>query len=146
MILCSYILRIKRVKFKTYENGIQINFNTDLNELNTNKTVIDQILINLISNAIKYSDKPIVAIEIGISEQNNSYAFYIKDNGPGIAPEYHTRIFELFQVLSAKDKYGKSGHGIGLATVKKIVERSGGNISVSSILGTSTTFQFTISK
>ena len=81
-------LKKEIISLFAYENGLQIFFKSELAEIFANKTALDQILINLISNAIKYNDKPTVAIEISISEQSKNYLFYIKDNGPGIAPEY----------------------------------------------------------
>ena len=77
-------LKKDTISLFAYENGLQIFFRSELVEIFANKTAIDQILINLISNAIKYNDKPTVAIEIGIVEQGKNYVFYVKDNGPGI--------------------------------------------------------------
>jgi signal transduction histidine kinase len=129
-----------------YEQNLTLNFNTSLNDIVVNKTVLEQILINLISNSIKYCDKDEVKIEIGINSLESHYEFYVNDNGPGIAKEYQEKIFKIFEVLTAEDKFGRAGNGIGLATVKKIVEKSGGIIKVESEIGKGSTFMFTIEK
>jgi signal transduction histidine kinase len=70
----------------------------------------------------------------------------IKDNGPGISPENHTKIFQIFTVLKSKDKFGVAGNGIGLVTVKKLIEALGGAITVESSVGEGATFIFDIKK
>lgn len=112
----------------------------------TNKAALDQILINLLANAIKYNDKAITEIKIGISETDKYYELFIQDNGPGIAPKNQEKIFKVFEVLSESDKYGRSGNGIGLVTVKKLVEKLGGIIKLESIMGEGSKFTFTIEK
>ena len=69
------------------------------------------------------------------------YKFYVKDDGPGIEPEYHEKIFEIFQTLKSRDEFESTG--IGLSIVKKIVEFQGGRITVDSALGAGATFYFT---
>ncbi len=128
------------------DNTCRINLKTDLDTISVNQTAIDQILINLVANAIKYNDKEVAEVEIGISEDQYHYLFYVKDNGPGIAPEDQKKIFGIFEVLGVTDKFGQSGNGIGLATVKKIVEMQGGSIAVASKLGEGATFTFTLEK
>ena len=130
----------------TFDNNVSIMLTTNLNEVLANKTVLEQILINLISNAIKYSDKNTVKIELGVKEKEFNYEFYVLDNGPGIAKENQSRIFQIFEVLDSNDKYGNVGNGIGLATVKKMVEKSGGTIKVESKLGQGAKFRFTLKK
>ncbi|MGK4566893.1 sensor histidine kinase [Flavobacterium sp. 3HN19-14] len=114
--------------------------------LYTNRVALQQILINLIANAIKYNDKIKVEIEIGFAEAEETYEFFIKDNGPGIAEEHRERIFNIFEVLTSEDRFGNRGCGIGLSTVKKLVAGLGGKISVDSKIGSGTTFSFTITK
>ncbi len=72
--------------------------------------------------------------------------FIVKDNGPGIAKKNQSAIFNLFQINSIKDQYGNKGNGIGLATVKKIIEKLGGEIHVESEEGQGAEFHFSISK
>ena len=103
-------------------------------------------MINLLTNAIKYSDKENIEIEIEILELSDKYQFTVTDNGPGILKEHQEIIFEIFEVLSSVDRFGVKGNGIGLATVKKMVEALGGTISVASEMGNGTTFTFTLAR
>jgi signal transduction histidine kinase len=130
----------------TYEHDFSLNLKSSINEITTNKAALDQILINLVANAIKYNDKKDIIVEIGVSPLDFHYEFYVLDNGPGIRKEYQEKIFKIFNVMANQDRYGKSGNGIGLATVKKIVEKSGGTVRVESEIGEGTKFIFTIEK
>ena len=130
----------------TYENELIINYKSSLKEIYVNKIVLEQILINLIANAIKYNDKNVVEIEIGIKELPSQYKFYVQDNGPGIPLTHQDQIFKIFEVATLKDKFGLTGNGIGLATVKNLVEKSGGTIKVQSELGKGSKFIFTLDK
>ncbi|TYA74551.1 sensor histidine kinase [Seonamhaeicola marinus] len=134
------------IKLYSKEHNAIINLNTSLETIYINKVALDQILQNLLTNAIKYNDKKIVQIEIIASETDTHYTFDIKDNGPGIAPEFHDKIFLIFRKLSKSDKYGKSGNGIGLAIVKKLIDKLGGKISVNSNIGKGAIFNFTLRK
>lgn len=112
----------------------------------SNKTAFQQILINLISNGIKYNDHEEVIISISAKEKNGFFHFNVIDNGKGIREEEIEKIFDIFQTTSNKDKAGSYGTGIGLATVKSIVEGLGGKISVSSEVDKGSNFQFSIKK
>lgn len=129
-----------------YENDLTLNLKTSMSNITTNRAALEQILINLVANAIKYNDEKTVEIEIGISSSTSHYEFYVQDNGPGIALENQDKIFEIFEVISHQDKFGRRGNGIGLATVKKVVEKSGGLIKVISKLEKGAKFIFTIEK
>ena len=130
----------------SYDNSINLEIISDLSQITTNKTALDQILINLVGNAIKYNDKEHVEIQIRVSENEGRYSFCVKDNGPGIPEEEQTKIFQIFKVLAQKDKFGQTGNGIGLATVKKITEKMGGTINVTSKLGEGCEFEFMLNK
>lgn len=100
-----------------------------------------RVLENLIGNAVKYHDgavplKIVVSAKQGVGE----YRFSVTDNGPGIDPKFHQRIFKVFQTLKLPNM--PESTGIGLAIVKKSVESHGGNITVQSELGQGTTFMF----
>lgn len=111
-----------------------------------NRAAISQILINLIGNAVKYNDKEQVALELKVDETEGHYEFHLKDNGPGICQEQHESIFEIFKTLGNKDRFGNKGNGIGLATVKKLIEKMGGAISVVSTPEEGSTFSFQLEK
>ena len=130
----------------SFESKCVINLVSNLNHIHVNKTAIEQILINLVTNAIKYNDKPITEIELRVTESEKQYQILFKDNGPGIPKESHQKIFQLFETLTNHDKFGHSGNGIGLATVKKLVGNLGGKIHVESELGTGSCFIFTVDK
>ncbi|MCK0156026.1 GAF domain-containing sensor histidine kinase [Cellulophaga sp. F20128] len=129
-----------------YENNLKLNLKTSIKSITTNRAALEQILINLVANAIKYNDKKTIEIEVGITATASHYELYVQDNGLGIALEDQDKIFEIFEVISPQDKYGKRGNGIGLATVKKVVEKSGGLIKVESKLKKGAKFIFTIEK
>ncbi len=106
-----------------------------------NDSLLLQVFQNLISNSLKYAERR-PEIHISAHPAGEQYVFSIKDNGIGIAPEHHERIFGLFQRLQGRDQY--AGTGIGLAVVKRIVERHGGRIWVDSEVGRGSTFFFTL--
>lgn len=139
-------LREDLIVLFSFESKCVIKLISDIKDIHANKTAIEQILINLVTNAIKYNNKPITEIELIVTENEIQYKIIFKDNGSGIPKEYHKRIFQLFETLTNKDKFGQSGNGIGLATVKKLVENLGGKIHIESELGKGASFIFTINK
>ena len=112
----------------------------------SNKVAIEQIFINLISNSLKYNDKEKTKINIEIDEDKNYYLMSMEDNGPGINEADKEKIFNIFETTSNTDKSGNKGTGIGLATVKTLIDGLGGDINVSSEKGKGTKFEFTIKK
>ncbi|WP_435315566.1 GAF domain-containing sensor histidine kinase [Cellulophaga fucicola] len=130
----------------SFEKNIDFTLKSTLTDLTVNQTALDQILINLVTNAIKYSDKEQIKIELGVSSTDTHYQFYVLDNGPGIPLEKQDQIFKIFEVNANQDKYGVRGNGIGLATVKKIVEKSGGTIKVTSEVHEGAKFSFSLKK
>jgi len=106
----------------------------------TERIKLQQVLQNLISNGIKYNDKPHGMVEISVNENGKFVKFYIKDNGIGINKEYHDKIFGVFQTLAPKDKTDSTG--IGLTIVKKLIEQQGGEIKVESEPGKGSCFSF----
>jgi signal transduction histidine kinase len=110
--------------------------------LSTNAVQLQQVFTNLISNALKYHETPETGtVRIGCDDAGEFYLFSVADDGPGIAAEYHERIFIIFQTLTERDTLESTG--VGLAIVKKIVERQGGRIWVKSAEGHGATFFFT---
>ncbi|WBL23754.1 sensor histidine kinase [Zunongwangia sp. HRR-M8] len=124
----------------------EINFPSENIMLNCNRSALEQILINLINNSIKYNNKEEIIIDIESFEDENFYYFTVKDNGIGIPQDQVSNIFQLFKTLYITDRQGNQGNGIGLSTVKKLVTSLGGKISVQSVLGESTCFEFSIKK
>ncbi|MDP5044556.1 MAG: ATP-binding protein, partial [Leeuwenhoekiella sp.] len=115
-------------------------------DLKTNKAAVNQILINLITNSLKYNDKETGVIDFRCIEDQAYYYIQVRDNGRGIPKEKQQAIFELFTVASETDNKGKKGNGIGLSTVKNLVNSLGGIITVDSDGENGTTFDFTIKK
>lgn len=103
-----------------------------------------QVFENLLSNAVKFmGDQPEPKIEIGFRDAGRYYEFFVKDNGIGIAPVYHEKVFGIFQRL---EDIPVEGTGVGLTIAKRIVENHGGRIWVESEPGQGATFYFTIEK
>ena len=121
--------------------GFTISIQGDMPTLKTNRTALNQVFSNLISNAIKHCDREDGCVHITAQDQGRFIQFAVKDNGPGIDPKYHERIFAIFQTLKARDELESTG--IGLSIVKKIVEAEGGTIQLESALGQGATFRFT---
>ncbi|WP_132867173.1 PAS domain-containing sensor histidine kinase [Scytonema millei] len=108
------------------------------------KLPLQQVFTNLISNAIKYHPRQDGRVSISVQEYASNYEFVVADDGDGIAPEYHDKIFGIFQTLSPRDTIESTG--IGLAIVKKIVEQQGGTIRLKSQPGEGAAFYFTWKK
>lgn len=113
------------------------------------KPRITEVFRNLITNAIKYNDKPQKTVEIGYIEKMETkngieeQVFYVRDNGIGIEKEFFEEIFRIFKRLNEEDD-DKKGTGVGLTFVRKIIDRHGGSIWVESEFGKNTTFYFTL--
>ena len=133
-------------KLITLPSGFSIEVINDSLQLYTSKYILLQILLNLAANAIKYNDKENGLIFLSASENKHQYKFSVKDNGPGIAPSDQERIFDLFCTLGATDRFNNKSTGIGLATVKRLLERMNGSIAVNSLPGLGSSFDFSISK
>jgi signal transduction histidine kinase len=98
--------------------------------------------MNLLGNAFKHAKREDPRVSVTWEPVgDDQVAFLVRDNGPGIAPEFHERIWGIFQTLEARDEI--EGTGIGLAVVKKLVETRGGTVSVESAVGAGATFRFT---
>ena len=110
-------------------------------EIEAEKIALTQILQNLISNGIKYNDKAEIQITVGWRDLGNQFEFYVGDNGPGISPEFHERIFVIFQTLQARDEVESTG--VGLAIVKKILDEKHSKIRIETVMGEGATFLFT---
>jgi len=106
-------------------------------------TLLDAVLQNLLGNAVKFSrDEDIARIEFGYIDDDEKFAFYIRDNGAGFNKEHAEEIFEVFKRVHSPKEF--PGTGIGLATVMRIIHRHGGRIWAESEKGEGATFFFTI--
>ncbi|WP_309741484.1 ATP-binding protein [Chamaesiphon sp. OTE_20_metabat_361] len=121
--------------------GFKIDIQPPLPTLMTKRVFLSQVLTNLISNAIKHHTSVTGNLNISAIEHPDYHEFILKDDGPGIAPENHAKVFEIFQTLKVKENSDSTG--IGLAIVKKIVEAEEGTIRLESGLGEGTTFYVT---
>ncbi len=110
-------------------------------EVVSERVPLQQVFMNLIGNAVKHARRKDARIEIGSRPVGAMVEFAVTDNGPGIAPEYHERIWGIFQTLASRDVVESTG--IGLALVKKVVELRGGMVSVQSEASQGSTFRFT---
>ncbi|MFP5439301.1 MAG: PAS domain S-box protein [Bacteroidia bacterium] len=123
-------------------NIIDIPANTQVSIDNPLPTVLadrfrmQQLFQNLIGNAVTYVDKPEGYVNIGYNETPVDYTFYVKDNGPGIAPENHEKVFKIFQSLVKNER----STGLGLSIVKKVVDHYKGKVWIESTVGQGTTF------
>jgi signal transduction histidine kinase len=123
-------------------NTIEIAITTSMPKVFGNDYRFKQLFQNLIQNAIKYNDKLQGKIELGSTESEHEFLFFVKDNGIGIHQRYQEKVFDLFSKLENNDQ----SSGIGLSIVKKIVDLYGGKIWLESQEQIGTTFYFTIAK
>lgn len=114
--------------------------------LHVSAVALEQIFLNLLTNAIRYNDKPEGLIRILVRNEENYYNFKVVDNGRGVEPQYLTKIFEEKFTLGNTDRFNKQGTGVGLHTVKALIEKLQGTIYAESIPGKETTFVFSIKK
>lgn len=127
---------LARETFELLAPGPNVRFRLapGLPTLTTSKAPLQQVFLNLFSNALTHSKRCDVSITVSCEREGELYRFCVGDNGPGIAPEFHERVWEMFQTLQPRD--AGEGSGIGLATVKKIVESRGGKVAIESTPGT----------
>ncbi|RYU91437.1 sensor histidine kinase [Mucilaginibacter terrigena] len=114
--------------------------------LTCSSVALEQIFINLLANAVRYNDKPKGIINILFREDDGQYCFKVSDNGMGIAANNLQKIFEKDVTLNATDRFNKKGTGLGLYTVKLLVDKLQGTIHAESKPGDGTTFVFSIKK
>ena len=145
------------IKMSKVENSIEISIPRKLPIVNCDRVQINELLMNLVSNAVKYNKNDCKQVEIGFLDTleqldpnlqqkiqaQNQVVLYVKDNGIGIPQKHHGNIFRIFKRLHGKKAYG-GGTGAGLTIVKKIVERHGGEIWLKSEVGAGTTFYLSL--
>lgn len=119
----------------------------DLPTANADTTLLNQVLYNLIENALKYSStKPSINIHVGFEKQieGNREVYYVRDNGIGFDTKYSEKIFGVFQRLQNKNEF--EGTGVGLAIVKRIINKHRGTVWAESKIGTGSTFYFSLGR
>lgn len=112
--------------------GMNISYEGDVTALVTKRVHLVQVLQNLIDNAIKHHDRDNGQITVSAHDEGRFVAFEVRDDGPGIAPEFHDKVVQIFQTLKPRDMQEASG--IGLATVKKVIESHDGTLEFNSPL------------
>ncbi len=127
----------------------EITVQTSLADVLGDRRRLGQLFSNLVTNALKYNDKNVPRVEIGsmalavnTDDPESLVTLFVRDNGIGIDPQFHTKIFQLFRRLHNRDEY--EGTGAGLAICEKIVTAHGGRIWVESEPNRGTTFFFTL--
>ncbi|WP_378952806.1 ABC transporter substrate binding protein [Pelosinus sp. sgz500959] len=119
----------------------RMEFAANMPVIKTESLKLRQVLANLLDNAMKHHNRLDGFVHVSVRDLGEFYEFSVRDDGPGIAPQYHNKVFQIFQVLQPRDQ--KENTGIGLALVKKIVEDQGGTIILQSDSGEGATFIFT---
>ncbi|MCB9477129.1 MAG: hypothetical protein H6685_09670 [Deltaproteobacteria bacterium] len=122
--------------------GFSVEADPSLPTLHTARTPLQQVLQNLISNAVRYNDKSDGRVRVHATHEGPWHTrISVTDNGPGIDPRFSGKVFEIFQTLRPKDEVESTG--VGLAIVKKIVESLGCRVGLDSRPGFGATFHFT---
>jgi signal transduction histidine kinase len=124
----------------------KITYNSAVQSIRVNRPVLMHILINLVTNSFKYNHKEFCKTHVEVAENHKHYLFAVQDNGDGIPAEMQKKIFDIFTIGAIKDRYGRTGTGLGLASVKKFVEANGGEVKVSSAEGEGSMFEFMLLK
>jgi signal transduction histidine kinase len=119
----------------------QILLAPNLPVLHTERMPLRQVFANLIGNSIKHHHRQDGCVQISVSDRGDYFEFAVTDDGPGIEPQYHEKVFTIFQTLTARDT--KESTGIGLSIVRKILQSAGNTIVLESDRGQGSTFRFT---
>lgn len=120
---------------------IEVRLPREMPQLETYVTPLRHVLLNLVGNAIKHGGDIIRRIDIEVQPRGDRWEFSVADDGPGIEPEFHEQVFEMFRTLQSRDEV--EGSGMGLAIIRKQIRHFGGDIQVESELGKGTKFTFT---
>ena len=136
--ITSLFERIKTLT--TIPVNFAIYFQSTLTEIYFSSIAIEQILLNLLSNAIRYNEKQQAIVQVKLSEDLIHYILSVTDNGNGIAEENFEKIFETNFTLRSNDQFGAKSNGIGLSTVKNLVTTLNGTITVESVVTEGSTF------
>jgi light-regulated signal transduction histidine kinase (bacteriophytochrome) len=149
--ICREIIDISKIFESTFEQYktiyserlIEFEFETGMPKVWADSILINQVISNIISNAIKFTKKECKAsIIVGCKKDKKEYVFYVKDNGAGIDMEFSGKLFGVFQRLHSQDEF--SGNGIGLAIVRKIIQKHEGRTWIEGKVNEGATIYFTL--
>ncbi|MFO7996250.1 MAG: ATP-binding protein [Dehalococcoidia bacterium] len=143
LVNCEHVVvqAMANLKIAIEESGASVSYDV-LPTIMADEGQLVQLFQNLIGNAIKFRREEPPCVHISAQRRNSVVTFSVKDNGIGIKPQHSQSIFEIFRRLHTREEY--PGTGMGLAICRKIVERHGGNISVTSQPGQGSTFHFSV--
>jgi len=134
---------VERMSSTVEGRGATVEVEDGLPDVLADPPRVDEVFVNLLGNALKFNESKRPFVKIGVRATEGGMAtFYVQDNGIGIDPQYHERIFGIFQRLHRREEY--EGTGAGLAIVKRVVEIFGGRTWVESELSAGATFLFTL--
>ena len=136
-------IEANRAYAQTFGASIELAADSDDASVLVDRDRVIQVLTNILSNAAKFSPRG-SAVEVGIRADFDSARVSVRDRGPGIAPEFRSRIFQRFAQADSSDSRAKGGTGLGLSIAKTIMERLGGSIGFESVPGEGTTFYITL--
>jgi len=135
-------LRASLEKLLPYQKDLKLEWETEDTQIISNREVLERILLNLLSNAVKYNPREAPWIRVTMQKEQEQFNWRICDNGPGIPKKKQKAIFRLFETAGQKDRYGQKGTGIGLATVRQLVEDLGGQLDIEKSNKEGTCFRF----
>lgn len=121
------------IEYLSPPESFTISVAPDLPVVNTVKPALEAVLRNLLGNALKHHDRDEGRIEVSAEDQGEVYRFTVRDDGPGIDPAHHDRVFDIFQTLAPRSKLDSSG--IGLSIVTRLVASAGGSVHIESNAG-----------
>jgi len=121
--------------------GIRVEADPGLPKITASPMALAQVVFQLLSNALRHHDKTSGLVRVSAQELEHAVEIRVQDDGPGIDPRHHERIFGICQTLKPKD--GLEGCGVGLALVRKIVKKRGGTVALESQPGKGSTFSVT---
>ena len=138
------LLQDARAAAGTKLEGVELRVDRALPVVQCDRVLVKEVLLNLLTNAVKYNKRDDRFIAVGTEKgENGEVNIYVRDNGIGIQEKHFHDIFRIFRRLHPQDRFG-GGTGVGLAVCKAIIERHGGRIWVESVYGEGSTFHFTL--
>ena len=138
------LLQDARVAAGSKLDGVEVRVAGRLPVVKCDRVLVKEVLLNLLTNAVKYNQREERFIEIGTeTREDEPVSIYVRDNGIGIREKHRQDIFKIFRRLHPQERFG-GGTGVGLAVCKAVIERHGGRIWVESTYGEGSTFHFTL--